>query len=149
MPEIWNEFITPFRRQRTRRHDNGDCTEKRNTPADSAKRERFIQLKPDEEPFIVIDKVGLIDQCNFSTINTRNRARNGEDILTTKLMLATCTATDVIIITLSTVHPVSLSFFPPERMMIYATIPSDIRTTAKVIRNPTLRHIEQKYRSSP
>lgn len=63
--------------------------------------------------------------------------------------LAACTTTDVRTSKLRTPHPFSRSRFPPERITRYATMLIPSSTTAKDIRNPTDRHIEQKYRSSP
>lgn len=69
--------------------------------------------------------------------------------LTINAILAACAAADKTIIMLNTPHPDSRSCFPPERITRYATMPMDSRTTASDIKKPTLRHMEQKYRSSP
>jgi hypothetical protein len=64
-------------------------------------------------------------------------------------MPAACTIADKIISKLRTRHPFSRNRFPPPRIIRYVTMLMPSNTTVKDIKNPTDRHIEQKYRSSP
>lgn len=64
-------------------------------------------------------------------------------------MPAACTMADRPTVKLRTLHPFSRRRFPPLKMTRYVTMLMPCRTTAKDIKNPTERHMEQKYRSSP
>lgn len=64
-------------------------------------------------------------------------------------ILAACTVADMITIQLSVRHPPSRSCLFPQMMITYDTTLIACSTTANDIRNPTDRHIEQKYRSRP
>jgi hypothetical protein len=58
---------------------------------------------------------------------------------------STPTATSI---NVKTFHPLSLFCLPPIRTTAKATSVANSNTAAKLIMNPTLLHMEQKYRSS-
>jgi hypothetical protein len=70
--------------------------------------------------------------------------RREEKILTTSAILAAWAVADKTIIKLRILHPDSLNCLPPERITRYATMAIPSMTTAKDMRKPTLRHMEQK-----
>lgn len=144
---IRNQLITTLRRQDMRSDHNRTSADETNTPADGTKDPTLVKSPTNKEAVIVIEQIclpSLINQCQFVATPTENQREP-----TTIAILAACTTAERIISRLRILHPFSRIGLPPVKMTRYVTRLIPCRTTAKDIRNPTERHIEQKYRSSP
>lgn len=140
---IRDQLIPTLRGQNPSRDNDRASAENSEAPADDTENPRLIEVPAHEEPIFVI-----VEVCLAQTISTNPLPACVVEP-TTIDMLAACRNADITISRLSNLHPFSRSRFPPMRITMYVTMLMPCSTTANDIRNPTERHIEQKYRSSP
>ena len=139
---IRDKLIPTLRGQNLSRDNDRASAENTEAPANDTENPRLIEVPAHEEPIFVI-----VEVCLAQTISTNPPSACVEP--TTIDMLAACRNADITISRLSSLHPFSRSRFPPMRITMYVTMLIPCSTTANDIRNPTERHMEQKYRSSP
>lgn len=143
---IRNQLVASFRGQDL--GSQNDCTsaEKTDAPTNCTKDPGLIKLPANKESVLVIKQICLHPISNGPRYMAKTRFMTQ---LTTIDIPAACTMAESPTIKLRTVHPFSRKRLPPERMTKYVTTLMPCKTIAKDMRNPTDRHMEQKYRSSP
>lgn len=88
-------------------------------------------------------------RCRIDMSTTVSVIFRTTTVLTINAILIACTTAAINASTVNAPQPLSRLCFPPASSMIKAAIVMPSMTTAKLMRNPTLRHMLQKYRSSP
>lgn len=128
--------------------DQSPGTDHTHTPTDGTVDPGFTESPTDEESIFVIVEISLPSSHPLATIHHQHLEKREEGHTTIAIHPA-CTTAERIIIKLNVLHPPSLNLLLPVIMIKYDTTDIPCRTTANDIRNPTDRHIEQKYLSRP
>lgn len=142
-----NQLIPGFRRQHMCSKGHSNRTQQTHTQTNCRINPRLAQFPTRKEPVFVVVQIRLIDhsiQSAYISLHIRQSINH-----TTRHTAPICTILPRTTNKLRTFHPYSRNRFVPVMMIRYDNTDMASSMTAKDIRKPTERHIEQKYRSEP